>query len=253
MVYICLTSLIRMEDSVIQFPLWFGFIAATIHVVTGPDHLAAVAPLAINTRFRPWMIGMSWGIGHLLGMLGIGILFLFFREMLPIDLISAHSEKIVGVLLILIGLWSFYRLYRIHRDAHHKHVHVHRDIEGNAYVHTHSHDHEHTAGHRHSHKHAERQTYLAALGVGVLHGLAGFSHIFHLLPTLAFKERLEAGLYLGGFAAGTILTMVMFSLLLGFISGYSRRISKDRLFELVNGLAGGIAIFVGFFWLWNTW
>jgi sulfite exporter TauE/SafE len=242
-----------MDGAMAQFPLLFGFIAATIHVVSGPDHLAAVAPLAINTKFRPWMIGMSWGIGHLVGMLLIGVLFLFFRELLPVDLISAHSEKIVGLLLILIGCWSFLRLYRLHQQTRHKHMHVHRDNQGNAYVHTHAHEHETTGKHLHTHMQTERQTYLAALGIGILHGLAGFSHIFHMLPTLAFGSSFEAGLYLTGFGAGTVVAMILFSILLGFIGHYSHRFSKDYLFKLVNGLAGGIAIFVGVFWIWNTW
>ena len=242
-----------MEISLAQFPLLFGFLAAMIHVVAGPDHLAAVAPLAVNTKFRPWMIGMSWGIGHLAGMLAIGVLFLFFREMIPVDLISAHSEKIVGLLLILIGAWSFFRLYRLHRQSHHAHAHVHRDETGNAWVHTHNHDHGHTGNHLHSHRQAERQTYMAALGIGMLHGLAGFSHIFHMLPTLAFGSRFEAGMYLTGFGGGTVMAMVLFSILLGYIGNYSHRFSKDYLFKLVNGLAGSAAVFVGFFWLWNTW
>lgn len=33
-----------------------GFIASVAHVVTGPDHLAAVTPLAIDTRKKSWVI-----------------------------------------------------------------------------------------------------------------------------------------------------------------------------------------------------
>lgn len=242
-----------MSESLIHFPLLFGLIAAMVHVLSGPDHLAAVAPLALNTKFRPWMIGMSWGIGHLFGMLVIGVLFFFFRELIPVEFISANSERIVGILLIIIGCWSIYRLFKYRSATTHKHVHTHQDDHGNAFVHAHDHDHGQTNKHGHPHHDVERQTYLAALGIGVLHGLAGFSHILHLLPTLAFPDRFDSIMYLVGFGAGTILAMVLFSFILGLIANYSNQKRKDTVYMAINGLAGIGAIFVGFFWLWNTW
>ena len=242
-----------MSESLVNFPIIFGLIAAMVHVLSGPDHLAAVAPLALNTKFRPWMIGMSWGIGHLLGMLVLGVLFFFFRELIPVEFISRYSERIVGVLLIAIGVWAIFRLFQYNTSTKHKHVHTHADDSGNAFVHVHHHDHGHSNKHAHPHKEREQQTYLAALGIGVIHGLAGFSHILHLLPTLAFTNRTDSVLYLTGFGVGTIISMVLFSFILGLISHYSSQKRKDTVFMTINGLAGTGAIFVGFFWLWNTW
>jgi len=59
-----------------------GFIASVAHVVTGPDHLAAVTPLAIDSRKKSWIVGLSWGLGHTLGMLLIGLLFVLFNSTL---------------------------------------------------------------------------------------------------------------------------------------------------------------------------
>lgn len=242
-----------MPEYLTGFPILFGFFAAAIHVFAGPDHLAAIAPLALNTKFRPWMIGMSWGIGHLLGMLVIGVLFFFFRELIPIDLISANSERIVGVLLILIGIWSIAKLYRSSNKSPHKHVHTHEDEKGNAFLHKHDHDHTGSVKHTHPPKQIEHQTYLAAFGIGVVHGLAGISHALHLLPTLAFASSFDSALYLVGFGGGTISAMVLFSVILGLISQYSSQKRKVVIFRTVNALAGIGAIFVGFIWLWNTW
>ncbi len=242
-----------MLESLTQFPVFFGLLAASVHVLAGPDHLAAIAPLAVRTRFRPWMIGMSWGLGHLLGMLVLGLLFFFFRDMIPVDLISANSEKIVGLLLIIIGIWAIYRLYTYKNVSPHKHVHTHDDEGGNVYVHTHGHDHKAQLKHTHARIEIEKQTYLAALGIGILHGLAGFSHILHLLPTMAFPGKVDAAMYLGGFGAGTIFAMVGFSIILGLIGNFSNQSRKDFVFKTVNGMAALCAIGVGFFWLWNTW
>jgi len=76
-----------------------GFIASMAHVVTGPDHLAAVTPLAIDSRKKSWIIGFSWGLGHTIGMLLIGGLFILFKEFLPVEAISKHSETVIGFLL----------------------------------------------------------------------------------------------------------------------------------------------------------
>lgn len=241
-----------MSETLTGFPLLFGLIAATIHVLSGPDHLAAVGPLALNTRFRPWIIGMSWGFGHLIGMLLLGLLFIYFKEFIPVDFISENSEKLVGILLILIGFWAFFRIYLFKRKTNHTHIHTHKDEQDDAYVHVHDHDHSHTDKHEHSHE-FEKKTYLAALGIGIIHGLAGFSHILIILPTLAFHSRYQSVMYLTGFGIGTIVTMIVFSFVLGWIGKYSSGKKKDTIYLMVNGFAGFTAIFVGIFWIWANY
>ena len=61
----------------LNFPLFAGIIAAMLHVIAGPDHLAAVTPFAIESKKKAWKVGLFWGVGHLLGMLFIGVLFLY--------------------------------------------------------------------------------------------------------------------------------------------------------------------------------
>ena len=66
-----------------NFPLFAGIIAAMLHVISGPDHLAAVTPFAIESKKKAWKVGLFWGVGHLVGMLFIGVLFLLFKELIP--------------------------------------------------------------------------------------------------------------------------------------------------------------------------
>jgi len=242
-----------MFESITSFPLLFGIIASLAHVLAGPDHLAAIGPLAINADRRPWLIGMSWGIGHLTGMLIIGILFFYLKEFIPVEFISENSEKMVGFLLIAIGLWAIYKMLTfVNADAH-VHDHTHDDETGSTYIHRHHHHHETTVHHLHTHEKRNRQTYIAALGIGVLHGLAGVSHFIGLLPTLAFESRFDSAMYLTGFGFGTILAMVLFSAILGFIAAKASHSGKSILFRAINGIAGISAIFVGIFWLWSSW
>ena len=94
----------------LDFALTAGLLASILHVITGPDHLAAVLPFAIETKRKAWKIGLSWGIGHLVGMITIGVLFVLFKEIIPVEKISEHSEQLVGVVLIGIGFWAFYKI-----------------------------------------------------------------------------------------------------------------------------------------------
>jgi len=50
-----------------------GLLAGGVHVLSGPDHLAAVAPLAVQDR-SAWRSGLRWGLGHSSGVLLVGVL-----------------------------------------------------------------------------------------------------------------------------------------------------------------------------------
>lgn len=228
-----------------------GFIASTAHVVTGPDHLAAVTPLAIDSRKRSWMVGLGWGVGHTIGMLSIGLLFILFRRYLPLEAISRHSETVIGLLLIAIGTYAIVRVYRNHSHGDRPHGHFH--AEPFLYAHIHRHTHEHDPGHEHTHEGHQPapalKNALAALLIGIIHGFAGFSHLFALLPSLALPSLTSTIVYLAAFALGTIFTMIVFAIVLGRLA--SRAGERDnqvrlRYFTLGGGL---LAVTVGILWL----
>src|SRR4051812_37692850 len=108
-----------------------AIIAGLIHVFSGPDHLAAIAPLAMKRQRGAWLTGLRWGMGHASGVAFVGILSLMLRGVLPVDLISNWSDRLVGVLLIAIGLWTLRKACLIHAHSHshdsetHEHVHIH--------------------------------------------------------------------------------------------------------------------------------
>ncbi|MCX6243844.1 MAG: sulfite exporter TauE/SafE family protein [Bacteroidetes bacterium] len=224
-----------------------GFIASTAHVITGPDHLAAVTPLAIDSRKKSWIIGLSWGIGHTLGMLLIGTLFILLKGILPVEKISAHSEIIVGILLIMIGSWAIFKILRKKNPYAHAHPHVH--TQPSFFIHIHRHSHHEHPDHVHAHKKDYRQNAGTALIVGIVHGISGFSHLLAVLPALALPSMASAVFYLTGFAIGTILTMVLFALILGTVA-YRSSLQKKSGFLFGFSLTGGIlAITVGIFWI----
>ncbi|MDT8393668.1 MAG: sulfite exporter TauE/SafE family protein [Bacteroidales bacterium] len=226
-----------------------GILASALHVLTGPDHLAAVTPLAIESKKRSWGVGLFWGLGHILGMLLIGILFLLFREFIPIESISHYSEQIVGLVLVGIGVWAIIKVYS-NRISRHTHPHYHPKPEPHVHIHEHPHEHEHD--HAHTHKKTIRQNNITAIGVGTLHGFAGIAHLLLLLPTLALPSVFDSVMYLGGFAAGTLAAMISYAAVMGYIGQRSANINNPKIFSYVRLGGGAIAIIVGIYWFIST-
>jgi hypothetical protein len=218
-----------------------GLIAGAVHVVTGPDHLTAVAPLAVRRPRRAWLPGVRWGLGHSAGVGLVGLLSLWLRGLIPVDLLSSWGERFVGVMLFGIGLWALRRALK-----HNVHAHEHEHA-GDRHVHFHvHHPHEEHYGER-AHLHAH-----AAFGIGTLHGLAGSSHFLGVLPALAFPTRAEAVAYLVAFGLGTICAMATFSWSMGWLAGRF----ANRGLNIYRGLMGTCAVAamaVGCFWLAASW
>ena len=235
------------SDHVVSFPIFAGILASILHVISGPDHLAAVTPLVIESEQRVWKIGLAWGFGHVSGMLLIGVLFLFFKEHIPLEKISEYSELSVGILLIGIGLWAFYSLFRT--KTKHSHPHIHNENKPYIHDHSHQHDHDHES-HTHFHNNKTRQNLLSSYGIGVLHGLAGIAHFILFLPVLSFTSQFDGIQYLVGFGIGTLIAMTAYTFVLGAISSYSKE-DHNKLFFVGIRLAGGLfALVIGIYWIY---
>ncbi len=234
-----------------MIPIFTGIIASSLHVVAGPDHLAAVTPLAIENKGKSWKVGISWGIGHVLGMLLIGGLFLLFKEYIPVEAISGYSEQLVGIVLVLIGLWALFKAFR-KKEGKHSHPHFH--TKPSPHLHVHKHEHEDEQG-EHSHEHKAnpvKQNNVAAFLVGTLHGFAGISHLLLVIPTLSFPSVFDSVMYLSGFAIGTIGSMGIFALILGIISQRTSLAHNHNLFKYLRVIGGLFAIVIGIFWFFST-
>jgi ABC-type nickel/cobalt efflux system permease component RcnA len=218
-----------------------GLVAGAAHVLSGPDHLAAVAPLSVRPNEAPWRIGLRWGLGHSAGVIVIGLLSLLLRELLPHELLSSWAERVVGIILIAIGIWGLRKAFR-------RHVHTHQHTHDGA-----THDHIHLHAHSHAHHPAapapteHRHTH-AAFAVGTLHGLAGSSHFLGILPALAFTRQVDAVSYLIAFGIGTVVSMAAFSSVIGLIS-QRLSFSGPRAYQTAMATCSIAALVVGVYWL----
>jgi len=228
----------------LSFLFFTGIIASVLHVISGPDHLAAVTPFAIESKKKAWKVGLFWGIGHLAGMLSIGILFLLFKNLIPIEKISEHSEKMVGILLILLGIWIFFKIFKTEKK--HKHTHIHS--ETNPLIHKHEHIHNSEKKHNHIHPNL-KQGVIASLSVGFIHGLAGIAHFLLFLPVIGFASKIDSAKYIVGFGIGTVIAMIAFAMVIGRVSSFSKKDHNNAFFKGIQ-LAGGLfAFIIGVYWV----
>jgi hypothetical protein len=209
-----------------------GAAAGLFHVLSGPDHLAAVAPLAAADRERGWFAGWTWGIGHASGVVVVAVIAILLRDVLPpVAVISVWGERLVGAALVAIGFWALRRSLVIAPKQHahgalsHDHVHVQN---GPAWA--------RRLGHAH-----------ASFYMGVLHGVAGSSHFFGVLPALALPSRAAALTYIGAFGVGTVAAMTAFAAVVGSVGVRMHPGTPAHRGMMIT--AAALAFAVGGWWL----
>ncbi len=218
-----------------------GLLAGAVHVVTGADHLAALLPLSIGRRRGAWVLGARWGLGHSLGVLAIGALAVAFKERFDLGPVEAWGERLVGVLLIAIGLLGLRRALRL---TVHAHPHEH---DGQAHAHLHLHTGVEKAHGPESHARTSPRHGHTAFFAGTLHGVAGTAHLLGVLPALALPGLVASGAYLLAFASGTIAAMAGFA---AFVGESSARMARGpALLRPLLCAASVVTVAVGAVWL----
>lgn len=150
-----------------------GLAAGVLHVLLGPDHLAALAPMTLGRREGALRAGVRWGLGHAVAVAGLSLLVLGLREALPLEALSGWAERLVGLSLVAIGAVALVRL----------------------------------AASRARGAEAPAPSPHTALALGGLHGLAGSAHVLGALPALALDTRAATLGYLAAFCGGSLAAM----------------------------------------------
>ena len=190
-----------------------GVVAGFVHVVSGADHLIAMAPAAINNPQKALKNTFSWGLGHSSGVLLLAFLAIFIKDITPLNKFSNIAEFLVGISLLIVGVFAINNSFQLS-------------------MHSHSHKHENGIAHRHFHFHVKEQKNNnkhshALTGLGLLHGIAGGSHFLAVLPALALPL-ISACLYLISYLIGSIISMNLFSCLISLLPlKQVKNLSKD--------------------------
>ena len=167
--------------------IWFlagGLLLGCLHALEA-DHIITVTNLVLNkdSLKKSLRLALQWGFGHSLTLTILAIL-VFSLDTAFMALMSTTAEQMVGVTMICLGLIVFFQ--ELKQNSKFK-VFAHKDVE--------------TSGSQ-------------LFGVGVLHGVAGSTSIFLLIPVALTKSIWGVFSYVGLFCLGMILTMGFYGLFL---------------------------------------
>ena len=173
------------------------------------DHLAALATLATRTKStqRMLMLGMVWGVGHSLVLLLFGGIVLMLGNVISQPLAQA-LEFGAGAMLFLLGCNVVRRYVREKMDGN-----LPRPGSGAVDLHFHARAHASHVAHTRARQQLAPTTAfpLAALGVGMMHGMAGSSAMIVL--SMGTVPSVGLGLlYIFVFGVGSILGMAALTL-----------------------------------------
>jgi high-affinity nickel permease len=176
--------------------LAIAFVLGLRHA-SDPDHLVAVTSLVAadggDTRSAA-KLGVWWGVGHAGALLALGVPLIALKSELPAWLESG-AEKAIGLVIIALAARVIFKWARGdfragrhgHEQAHHRHL---------------------RRGEAPEHPHRSVRTPRQALGIGLLHGLAGTGAVVVLLLA-ALPSQLDAALALAVFAPMSIVSMAL--------------------------------------------
>jgi cytochrome c biogenesis protein CcdA len=224
--------------------LFFGLLLGMRHALDA-DHVAAVASLATRSASRRDTVRLAaaWGLGHAATLVMLGGVLAALDASLPPEF-SRLLECGVGLMLVFLGVDV---LRRLRRERIHFHVHAHDSGVRHFHAHVHgegvSHD---AAAHRHVHREHAKGLSSRAIVVGGIHGVAGSAGLT-LLSLQALHSVGWALLYLTLFGLGSVLGMVLFSLVLsGPLGWFARHLERtSQSLELALGtLTIGIGCWV---------
>ena len=167
--------------------IWFlagGLLLGCLHALEA-DHIITVTNLVLNkdSLKKSLRLALQWGFGHSITLTILAIL-VFSLDTAFMALMSTTAEQMVGVTMIFLGLIVFFQ--ELKQNSKFK-VFAHKDVE--------------TSGPQ-------------LFGVGVLHGVAGSTSIFLLIPVALTKSIWGVFSYVGLFCLGMILTMGFYGLFL---------------------------------------
>ena len=210
-----------------------GFAAGALHVVSGADHMVAMAPSAIREPRVALKDGLAWGVGHSAGVVILSVLGILAKDLINIEMMSSYAEFLVGISLLVVGVLAIRTSFRVN-------IHMHQHMHGEETPHKHFHFHSLGNKLHGSHTHA-------ATGLGVLHGFAGASHLVAIIPALALPF-VGALAYLFAYLLGSVFAMGCVVLGISFAANKANKMFYPFLMRSI----GGLSIAIGIFWLQKT-
>ena len=225
------------------FVLVAGFMIGLLHAFE-PDHVVAVATQNLKSTqknslsffrqigsgaIKSSILGALWGAGHTSSLILVSLLIFVFSMSIPNEMFS-NFEFGVGVMLVILGVFTY--LNRRLIGEKHIHTHTHDSV-------VHAHPHVHDTVHSHGHK-----SYI----IGCIHGLAGSGSLVVLaLSTLHNLQTILSFILV--FGIGSIVGMMLVSSAIGL--PFSLTLYSERINKILRYSVGSISIIIGIDILYN--
>ncbi|KAL1212308.1 Chloroplast protein FOR GROWTH AND FERTILITY 2 [Cardamine amara subsp. amara] len=201
---------------------WTGFFAGCLHTLSGPDHLAALAPLSIGrTRMESAAVGALWGCGHDAGQLIFGLLFLLLKDRLHIEVIRTWGTRVVGLTLLVIGAMGIKEASEIPEPCVVAFENGETDEKSSK----------------------KKKIGFATFATGIVHGLQPDA-LMMVLPALALPSRLAGAAFLAMFLVGTVIAMGSYTVFIGSCSEALKE-KVPRITEKLTWASSLVAIGLG--------
>ena len=226
------------------FVLVAGFVIGLFHAFE-PDHVVAVATQNVKSTqksslsffrqigsgaIKSSILGALWGAGHTSSLVLVSLLIFVFSMSIPNEMFS-NFEFGVGVMLVILGVFTY--LNRRIIGKKHIHTHTHDSV-------VHAHPHVHDTVHSHGHK-----SYI----IGCIHGLAGSGSLVVLaLSTLHNLQTILSFILV--FGIGSIVGMMLVSSAIGL--PFSLTLYSERINKILRYSVGSISIIIGIDILYNV-
>eukprot|EP00559_Dactyliosolen_fragilissimus_P007673 CAMPEP_0184857616 /NCGR_PEP_ID=MMETSP0580-20130426/2768_1 /TAXON_ID=1118495 /ORGANISM="Dactyliosolen fragilissimus" /LENGTH=296 /DNA_ID=CAMNT_0027353317 /DNA_START=121 /DNA_END=1008 /DNA_ORIENTATION=- len=296
-----------MTHSVIKLIL-LGVGMGFVHVLTGPDHLSALATLSANVgNFRAFWYGIRWGIGHSTGLVIVGIVMIALDNSDDdgkIDMpktLSIVLESIVGIFMLLLGFYGLWKAYqncnvmsvedenksnsdtspgestlelgKVKLTGNQKNDDENLPIRSGEvsmsladitpsdessgelghYGHPHDHHHDHTCPSwvcfgLCSNPSGAFSKQVLALGIGLVHGIAGPGGVLGVIPAVQLHDWKLALIYLVVFCGTSTFVMGSFAALYGTCSAAVSDKNGKKMEFRMEIFSASLSIIVGIIW-----
>ncbi|MGH1470541.1 MAG: hypothetical protein ACRBCS_05070 [Cellvibrionaceae bacterium] len=244
-----------------------AFVLGAVHAIE-VDHMVAVSVFA---GMKPKLssaahYGCKWGLGHAIAVVLVGGFIAWLGIKVP-DGIVRSGEVLVGVALVVLGLWAIKTSQKFHAHTPEEHdpsvqekqmlnqVRPHLNSHSHGHLHAHlTHDHKNYM-HHHAHKSPiEKHHQHLPTAMGALHGLAGSAPVLALIPITLLDDFQHAIFYLLSFSVGTTLSMMLYAVLAALaIQRVNNQRSNDLLsVKIITRCISAVTIVVGLWWIVNA-
>ena len=203
------------------------------------DHMTAVSTF-VAEKPKPReaaMFGIKWAVGHGFSLLIIGTV-LYFLRLSVSDTVATSLERLVGVALLVLGIWTLKQL-RVSFLGH-THSHKHTPEELALDRETAGKPHTHADGTTHSHSHD-------SLWMGMLHGAAGTAAFVGQTVIAVSQSYWTVFAYTLSFSFGVLLAMGAYAAALGTVLSIGDKRATSITYG-VRALTGVWACVVGIYW-----